>query len=193
MDVFHAVLSSAESIDQPGYGPPPSGPPARPPQSLQSFGHGAPASYKFQYSNCSGARKALLIGINYIGQPNQLKGCINDVTKMSTFLHDRYGYRREDMVILTDDQSHPMSQPTKANMIRAMHWLVKDARPNDSLFVHFSGTSRQGSSLHYIWLTIRIGHGGRTPDLDGDEEDGRCALSKVLRVYVIDRVWYCRI
>jgi hypothetical protein len=73
---------------------------------------------------------------------------------MSTFLHDRYGYRREDMVILTDDQSHPMSQPTKANMIRAMHWLVKDARPNDSLFVHFSG------------------HGGRTPDLDGDEEDG---------------------
>jgi uncharacterized caspase-like protein len=79
------------------------------------------------------------------------------------------------MVILTDDQSHPMSQPTKANMIRAMHWLVKDARPNDSLFVHFSG------------------HGGRTPDLDGDEEDGRCALSKVLRVYVIDRVWYCRI
>jgi hypothetical protein len=73
---------------------------------------------------------------------------------MSTFLHDRYGYRREDMVILTDDQAHPMSQPTKANMLRAMHWLVKDARPNDSLFIHFSG------------------HGGRTEDLDGDEEDG---------------------
>jgi len=58
------------------------------------------------------------------------------------------------MVILTDDQAHPMSQPTKANMLRAMHWLVKDARPNDSLFIHFSG------------------HGGRTEDLDGDEEDG---------------------
>src|SRR6185437_3196021 len=34
------------------------------------------------------------------------------------------------------------------------HWLVKDARPNDSLFFHYSG------------------HGGQTPDLDGDEEDG---------------------
>ena len=44
------------------------------------------------------------------------------------------------MVILTDDQQNPMSQPTKANILRAMHWLVKDAKPNDSLFFHYSGT-----------------------------------------------------
>ena len=43
------------------------------------------------------------------------------------------------MVILTDDQQNPMSQPLKANILRAMHWLVKDARPNDSLFFHYSG------------------------------------------------------
>ena len=43
------------------------------------------------------------------------------------------------MVILTDDQQNPMSQPTKQNILRGMHWLVKDARPNDSLFFHFSG------------------------------------------------------
>jgi len=58
------------------------------------------------------------------------------------------------MVLLTDDQQNPMSQPTKANILRAMHWLVKDAQPNDSLFFHYSG------------------HGGQTKDLDGDEEDG---------------------
>lgn len=58
------------------------------------------------------------------------------------------------MVILTDDQQNAMSQPTKQNIIRAMHWLVKDAKPNDSLFFHYSG------------------HGGQTPDLDGDEDDG---------------------
>ena len=95
-----------------------------------------------------------MIGINYAGQPNALKGCINDVTNMSNFLTQRFGYKREDMVILTDDQQNPMSIPTKANILRAMHWLVKDAQPNDSLFIHFSG------------------HGGRTPDLDGDEDDG---------------------
>ncbi|KAJ5220255.1 hypothetical protein N7468_009459 [Penicillium chermesinum] len=136
--------------------PRPSSPnlPPRPPQESQHFGPGAPSNYRFQYSTCTGRRKALLIGINYIGQPNALKGCINDVANMSTFLTERFQYRREDMVILTDDQPNPLSQPTKANILRAMHWLVQGAEPNDSLFIHFSG------------------HGGRTPDLDGDEEDG---------------------
>ncbi|KAL2824997.1 caspase domain-containing protein [Aspergillus cavernicola] len=128
--------------------------PPRPPMGAQHFGHGAPSNYQFQYSACTGRRRALMIGINYFGQPNQLQGCINDVTNVSSFLHDRHGYRREDMVILTDDQQNPKSVPTKANILRAMQWLVYDAQPNDSLFIHFSG------------------HGGRTPDLDGDEDDG---------------------
>ncbi|KAL9018704.1 MAG: hypothetical protein Q9185_004018 [Variospora sp. 1 TL-2023] len=128
--------------------------PPPPPQSMQSFGHGAPHGYSFQYSNCTGRRKALLIGINYFGQRGQLRGCINDVKNMSTYLNGNFGYAREDMVILTDDQQNPMSQPTKQNILRAMHWLVKDAKPNDSLFFHYSG------------------HGGQTKDLDGDEEDG---------------------
>ena len=58
---------------------------------------------------------------------------------MSTYLNQNFGYAREDMVILTDDQQNPMSQPTKQNILRAMHWLVKDAKPNDSLFFHYSG------------------------------------------------------
>ncbi|KAL4814715.1 caspase domain-containing protein [Aspergillus spinulosporus] len=128
--------------------------PPRPPSGFQPFGHGAPSNYHFQYSSCTGRRRALLIGINYFGQPNQLQGCINDVTNVSTFLAERYGYRREDMVILTDDQKNPKSLPTKANILRAMQWLVNGAVANDSLFIHFSG------------------HGGRTPDLDGDEDDG---------------------
>ena len=57
------------------------------------------------------------------------------------------------MVILTDNSSHPRQQPTQQNIvcslpprltladpmfyqIDAMHWLVRDARPNDSLFFH---------------------------------------------------------
>ncbi|KAH7018287.1 caspase domain-containing protein [Microdochium trichocladiopsis] len=126
--------------------PPPSGP--------QSFGHGAPQNYQFKYSTCTGRRRALLIGINYFGQRGQLRGCINDVRNMSAYLVEHFNYKREDMVILTDDQQNPMSQPTKQNILRAMHWLVKDARPNDSLFFHYSG------------------HGGQTKDLDGDEPDG---------------------
>lgn len=123
--------------NQYGHGNP--GMPPPPPTQPQNFGHGAPNGYSFQYSACNGRRKALLIGINYFGQRGQLRGCINDVKNMSTYLNGHFGYKREDMVILTDDQQNPMSQPTKANILRAMHWLVKDARPNDSLFFHYSG------------------------------------------------------
>ncbi|KAL2133272.1 hypothetical protein VTI74DRAFT_2615 [Chaetomium olivicolor] len=125
-----------------------------PPPGVQEFGHGAPQGYTFQYSNCTGKRKALLIGINYFGQEGELRGCINDVKNVSAFLIENYGYKREDMVILTDDQSNPVMQPTKENIIRAMKWLVTGAQPNDALFLHYSG------------------HGGQTEDLDGDEEDG---------------------
>jgi len=128
--------------------------PPPPPTAPQTFGHGAPQSYSFQYSACNGRRKALLIGINYFGQRGELRGCINDVKNMSAYLNGHFGYKREDMVLLTDDAQNPMSQPTKANILRAMHWLVKDARPNDSLFFHYSG------------------HGGQTKDVDGDEDDG---------------------
>ncbi|KAJ4135906.1 Ca(2+)-dependent cysteine protease [Fusarium equiseti] len=138
---------------QPNFNSRPGGPPP-PPTAPQQFGHGAPNSYNFRYSNCTGRRKALLIGINYFNQRGQLRGCINDVRNMTAYLSENFGYKREDMVILTDDQQNAMSQPTKQNILRAMHWLVKDARPNDSLFFHYSG------------------HGGQTKDLDGDEDDG---------------------
>jgi len=142
------------SVNSNGYvnGNPNAPPP--PPQGMHSFGQGAPQGYAYQYSNCTGKRKALLIGINYFGQRGQLRGCINDVKNMSAYLNENFGYKRDDMVILTDDQQNPMSQPTKQNILRAMHWLVKDAKPNDSLFFHYSG------------------HGGQAKDLDGDEEDG---------------------
>lgn len=113
--------------------------PPPPPSEAVAFGHGAPQGYSFRYSQCTGKRKALLVGINYFNQKGQLRGCINDVKNMSSYLNQAFGYAREDMVLLTDDQQNPMSQPTKANILRAMHWLVKDAQPNDSLFFHYSG------------------------------------------------------
>jgi len=149
-----ATRPGPPNMGQNAYGQPHPGAPPPPPQQAQAFGHGAPGNYTFQYSACTGRRKALLIGINYFGQRGQLRGCINDVKNMSNYLNGHFGYKREDMVILTDDQQNPMSQPTKQNILKAMHWLVKDAQPNDSLFFHYSG------------------HGGQTKDLDGDEEDG---------------------
>ncbi|KAI0784526.1 caspase domain-containing protein [Abortiporus biennis] len=145
----------------PGGYAPPAGPPPRPPVSQQYYGpsfeganHQQNQHAFFQYSQCTGKRKALCIGINYIRQPNELKGCINDANNVKRFLIEFFHYKPEDIVILTDDSQNPRQIPTKANMIEAMRWLTRDARPNDALFFHYAG------------------HGGQTKDLDGDEADG---------------------
>ncbi|BEJ05546.1 hypothetical protein CcaverHIS641_0300680 [Cutaneotrichosporon cavernicola] len=148
-----------QSTGQYGSYMPPSGPPSPPPTGAQHYGpqfqgQGGKQQPFFQYSNCSGKRKALLIGINYFGQQGQLRGCINDVQNVQQFLMSRYGYRSEDMVILTDDAKNPRQIPTRQNIIQAMQWLVRDARPNDALFFHYSG------------------HGGQVKDTSGDEDDG---------------------
>ncbi|THU86580.1 peptidase C14 [Dendrothele bispora CBS 962.96] len=105
-------------------------------------------------SRFKGRKKALCIGINYFGQPKELRSCINDAEHVRAFLIQYYDFKYEDIVILADDRENPRQQPTRRNIIDAMYWLVKDARPNDSLFFQYSG------------------HGGQIKDLDGDEVDG---------------------
>ncbi|KAK0461836.1 caspase domain-containing protein [Desarmillaria tabescens] len=124
-------------------------PAAQPTQPSQPSQHQC-----FKYSKCTGRKKALCIGINYRGQPHELKGCINDARHIRDFLMHHWGYKPEDIVMLTDDSTNPRSQPTRKNMLDGMRWLVKNAQPHDSLFFHYSG------------------HGGQTKDQDGDEVDG---------------------
>ncbi|KAL1697145.1 caspase domain-containing protein [Schizophyllum commune] len=154
--------------NRPAYAPPAGPPPGArnqgmhmPPTGQQHYGpqfenqssHQMQQPY-FQYSQCTGKKKALCIGINYVGQKGELKGCINDARNIQRFLCANYGYKQDDIVMLTDDASNPRQIPTRDNIIAAMQWLVRGAQPNDSLFFHYSG------------------HGGSTKDLDGDEADG---------------------
>ncbi|WVQ71366.1 hypothetical protein IAR50_000895 [Cryptococcus sp. DSM 104548] len=115
---------------------------------------GETAQAFFEYSRCSGRRKALLIGINYIGTTNELSGCINDAHNMQKFITERYGYKLEDIVMLTDDTNDPRTIPTRENIIKGMKWLVNGAERDDALFLHYSG------------------HGTQAEDVDGDEQDG---------------------
>ncbi|KAF8839756.1 hypothetical protein BDN67DRAFT_904957 [Paxillus ammoniavirescens] len=112
------------------------------------------ADGRCEYSKCTGRKKALCIGINYTGQRRELRGCINDIKNVRRFLTSQWGFKDGDIVMLMDETTNPRQRPTRRNMIDAMRWLVKDARPHDSLFFHYSG------------------HGGQIPDKDGDEPDG---------------------
>ncbi|KAF8504307.1 peptidase C14, caspase domain-containing protein, partial [Russula emetica] len=108
----------------------------------------------FQFSKCTGRKKAVCIGINYTGQNSQLDGCVNDAQNMYRFLMDRLGFHSRDIIRLTDDARDPRNLPTRSNILGAMRWLVRDAHKHDSLFLHYSG------------------HGSQVKDLNGDEVGG---------------------
>lgn len=120
----------------------------------------------------SGRRKALLIGVNYFGTSNELRGCINDVHHMRELLV-REGFNPRDIVVLTDDQRDPQFQPTRDNILRACQWLVAGAQRGDVLFFHFSG------------------HGSQKPDDSGMEADGYnetiCPVD--MRQIIDDELW----
>lgn len=116
----------------------------------------------------SGTRRAVMIGINYVGHsPGELSGtlllyvvrerlshrhllgCQNDVFNMKSYIQDVHGFEEENITLLLDKDGY--TQPTKENILNAYKQMVESAQPGDSLFCHYSG------------------HGTKLKDDDGDE------------------------
>lgn len=85
-----------------------------------------------------GTKRALLVGINYVGEPNALTGCQKDTRNVKEYLIDVCGFERENMLILMDDGKH--HQPTKQLIQDALVRLTEISEPGDSIFFQFSGT-----------------------------------------------------
>jgi metacaspase-1 len=100
-----------------------------------------------------GTRRAVLIGINYVGQQGQLSGCHNDALNIKKYLMECHGFQEQNITMLLDDGK--CQNPTRTNIMNALEALVSQSQPGDSVFLHYSG------------------HGGNLPDDNGDEEDGR--------------------
>jgi hypothetical protein len=97
----------------------------------------------------SGRRKAVLVGINYLGSRADLSACINDVHDMQAFLvSSGFSNDAQNMMVLTDDNNDPTCSPTRANIERAMQWLVAGATEGDCLFFLFSGHGGQQVDPH---------------------------------------------
>lgn len=95
-------------------------------------------------------KHALLIGINYYKNPdNLLNGCINDVTEMAILLTG-LNYKKENMIIMTDDKTG-IYEPTRDNILVQIKALVSKVKSGDTVFVHYSG------------------HGSQIVDRNGDE------------------------
>uniref|UniRef100_A0A1J3CS63 Metacaspase-6 n=1 Tax=Noccaea caerulescens TaxID=107243 RepID=A0A1J3CS63_NOCCA len=98
------------------------------------------------------AKKAVLIGINYVGTKAELRGCVNDVRRMHISLVEQYGFSKENIKLLIDTDSSTI-KPTGKNIRQALLDLVESAELGDVLFVHYSG------------------HGTRLPAETGEDDD----------------------
>jgi len=85
----------------------------------------------------TGAKRAVLVGINYVGQKGQLSGCHNDVGNVKDYLENALGFRDQDMLVLMDDGRH--HPPTRQNIINAFKRVAEYSKPGDVVFVHYSG------------------------------------------------------
>jgi len=112
-------------------------------------------------------KNAVLVGINYVGSPYQLQGCINDVVNMQAFLVSKYKYN--NTTLITDNT---VLKPTRSNILNAFTKLLSDAQVGDILFFHFSG------------------HGTQTADVNRDELEGydEAIVSSDLRLIVDDEL-----
>jgi len=89
-------------------------------------------------------KRALLVGINYTGTRNELRGCINDVILMNNTITHKFGFTdNKNKRTLTD------SSATTQNILERLEWLVDDAQPGDVLFFHYSGHGSQIISTDY--------------------------------------------
>jgi metacaspase-1 len=101
---------------------------------------------------CTGTRRAVMIGINYTGQQGELSGCHNDVKNMMEYIKDVHGFQEENITLLLDAEGY--TQPTHDNILAAYKKLVSECQAGDAVFCHYSG------------------HGGKIRDDDSDEKDG---------------------
>ena len=89
------------------------------------------------HASDDGARRAVLVGINYVGQNGALRGCHNDVYHMKDYLVNVQGFHEKDILVLTDDGKG--EQPTKQKMITALKHMANVSEEGDSVFFHYSG------------------------------------------------------
>ncbi|XP_059446494.1 metacaspase-1-like [Corylus avellana] len=97
-------------------------------------------------------KRAVLCGVTYRNCKFRLKGTVNDVKSMRDLLINRFGYSKDCIRVLTEEEE-PAFYPTKMNIQEALKWLVEGSESGDYLVFYFSG------------------HGLRQLEFDNDERD----------------------
>ena len=98
------------------------------------------ARFDISQDGFSGTKRAVMIGINYVGQDGELAGCHNDVLNMKEYLLDVHEFEEHNMTVLMDDGVH--DDPTRDNIMAAYEQIVNDSEPGDVVYLHYSGENK---------------------------------------------------
>lgn len=84
-------------------------------------------------------KRAVMIGINYVGQNGEMFGRHDDVKDMIAYLKTYQGFEDENIAILMDDGEN--QSPTYKNIMTAFRRVVRQSQTGDTVFLHYSGHS----------------------------------------------------
>ncbi|XP_074333628.1 uncharacterized protein LOC141671329 isoform X2 [Apium graveolens] len=131
-----------------------------PPQSSvngynqQQSGRSSHIQQTSQAQPAYGRKRAVVCGVSYLGQKSNLEASISDARSVKDFLVKNMRFPDESIYLLTEAEVDPSRIPTRANILKALKWLVESCKAGDSLVFYYTG------------------HGSKERDFDGDEIDG---------------------
>lgn len=122
-------------------------------------------------------KRAVLMGLNYIGTESELRGCINDVDNISQWLVANKYFSDAEITKMTDNTPGDL-YPIKSNILNMFDKLVSFAKANTDkrvmLFISYSG------------------HGSWQKDFNGDEIDNKdellCPLDYPTKGFILDDI-----
>ncbi|KAL1762227.1 caspase domain-containing protein [Schizophyllum commune] len=101
---------------------------------------------KFVPSKCTGRKKAVCIGINYVDEPSEnaiargfikLTGYAHHLPRTQIYRLADEGFEEANIRVLTDEDTTTADmKPTRDNILKAMRWLLEGAQQDDTLFFH---------------------------------------------------------
>ena len=86
-------------------------------------------------------RYALLIGVHTYDKASGLRPLNythDDVTALASLL-EKVGYRKENIVLMTDSQNNPKLLPERQKILDQLSYLLRDRAPQDSVLVALAG------------------------------------------------------
>ena len=120
-----------------------------------------------------GLKKALIMGLNYIGTDNALNGCINDANRLKSLLQQDFGYNDTNITLMTDNEIGDL-YPTQKNIITQIENIIENVKNNN---------------IEELWISYS-GHGSYIFDVNNDEQDNKdetiCPLDMTTNGHISD-------